>query len=572
MELKESFVFISTPTSGTGSLWRIISIIASQDYKLRKIAEEYSLAGKGEELTKWIPEELGYGYMYNTPHIKCESLKNRNIKIITNIRDPRDITCNQYHWIFQHPDHTKSEEELIARKEEIRRLGIDGFALNTDNSIHFNAFKDISDRLTKPDPRVLKLSYAMLCLDFDNVIQKLVDFFNADNSKIDWAKIEAERTTNLKNNPAWIGQIWSGADIHPGRYARELKEETITTIDQRYQETLDFARKLEDMKFRRFLTTKKNNEEELKAVIGKENVLFLHHDSNNVIGQIQGEIKTTIQEQLAIAKTHFERSVICREINDSIYIHSVIPNKEVCLRTLLPPNVTFQKFGLRPLCQYLEGPAATIWKPHYRPALIESESATEFFPLTDSHWNHNGALRYLTDIFEEEIPSHADTLKQMKLKEFTAPQTGDLGIKLYLAPDNIKIITPAIRNSKLIFNNHTANEGAIRHFKNDLAPIQKRVFILHDSYTTWLFDYISELFAEALFFHGTIFDTCFIKKYLPNIIFCIQVERFFLRPPINSRTMLEFVEKEQVLKNSKNNFSTHLRSHIENPIQIHNRL
>jgi hypothetical protein len=95
----KSCVFLTTPTSGTGSLWRIITALTKDRAKPRKIAEEYANQGRLKELSHWQPEADGFVYMYNTPHISNTHLLDPEIRLIVNFRDPRDMACNQFHWV-----------------------------------------------------------------------------------------------------------------------------------------------------------------------------------------------------------------------------------------------------------------------------------------------------------------------------------------------------------------------------------------------------------------------------------------------------------------------------------------
>ena len=47
------------------------------------------------------------------------------------------------------------------------------------------------------------------------MVARLIRFFDIALADVPYDRIERERTVNLKNNPAWIGQIWTGTDIMP---------------------------------------------------------------------------------------------------------------------------------------------------------------------------------------------------------------------------------------------------------------------------------------------------------------------------------------------------------------------
>ena len=250
-----SCVFLTMPTSGTGSLWRIISAIAGSHYKVVKIAEQMEVAGRSKEIPDWVPEPYGHLYMYNTPHFVNKNLRDTRIKLVTNFRDPRDLACNQYYWALQHPIANRTEEYIETFRKRVKEEGIDVFVAKQNNDVLFNSLRDLVGRLETDTEHVLKLSYAQLCLDFDNLLQRLVAFLGVPSATVPWATLEKERTDNLTKNPQWIGQAWAGSDTMPGRYRTELKAETIAALDLKYKDHLKFLRSLELPHLRIFLTT-----------------------------------------------------------------------------------------------------------------------------------------------------------------------------------------------------------------------------------------------------------------------------------------------------------------------------
>ena len=96
------------PTSGTGSMWRVITALTEKKLRAVKISEIYVNSGRIAELAEWRPEPFDHIYMYNTPYIPNNWFRDPNIRIVTNFRDPRDMACNQYYWALQHPMPNKS--------------------------------------------------------------------------------------------------------------------------------------------------------------------------------------------------------------------------------------------------------------------------------------------------------------------------------------------------------------------------------------------------------------------------------------------------------------------------------
>jgi hypothetical protein len=471
-----------------------------------------------------------------------------------NFRDPRDLACNQYHWVFQHPTN-KSEQETAEYRSAVLAAGIDQFVLKSNNSILYSSIKNLWGRLHANDPNMLLLSYNQLCLDFDNMLERIIRFLEVDPATVDRARLELERTDNLKGNPQWIGQMWTGTDTLPGRYKRELTSDTIRVLDEKYAQDLKILRAFELPKFRSLLTTKIEEDEMNRVLVGKDGFLFLTRDANDTVGQITGQKKLQNLDIYKAAFAHLERRVFGKTIGNFDYGHAIIPSKEVALKKFLPDDVVFEEFGPRPVRQYLEA-AGTIWEPFYKPELLENTATAKeaYYPLTDSHWNHAGALRYTRAFLESVDSSLALAFDCIEQKTFGAQQQGDLGIKLEMTKDEIEIVAPVRQQAKLIFENKIGNEGSIRWFKNPVKS-GKRAFILHDSFTLWLMGFLPEIFEEVIFFHGTIFDFDFVKEFDPRIILSFQAERFLVRVPETGSDMFDFINRQESQKKTERPFA-----------------
>ncbi|MDQ7990024.1 MAG: hypothetical protein REI09_10380 [Candidatus Dactylopiibacterium sp.] len=546
---RESFVVLTTPTSGTGSLGRLIRAITANTHKFVNISDEFIPSGDVDGLKNWSPEPVGYGYLYNTPHIVCESLITSGVRVITNFRDPRDMACNQYYWALQHPDVTGrlSESALESKREKIRSAGIDAFVQNVDNSIHFRMFEAMADRLVRPSRDVLNLSYAQLCLDFDSLVSDLLGFFEVEMDGDLAASIESERPERIDNNPSWIGNHWTGGDVSPGRYRKELSCETIQKFNDRHASVFGLMRKLERKDFRSLLTLDLPGQQEVdKALVGSDGFLFLDLDSNSTQKQIRGEFNVPDEFMAEIAKIHWSRSEVCLHSVGAIYKHLVVPSKEVVLRSLLPAADDFESMGPRPISKYISSSYAKVWEPFYNIEVLSGSSDRPLYSRQDTHWTHDGAIRYFS-WFQVEADIKSDRLLQsIPVLRTLSNQVGDLGGKLFYDPEDVDFLAPSRKSASLAFFNKVANTGSVRYYTNPISS--GRCLIFHDSFASWLYEFIPEIFAEVIFVHANIFDFDFLKKYSPDFVFYIQAERFFVSSPRNSVDIFDFVSEMEVSK------------------------
>lgn len=245
--MARSIIFLTTPTSATGSMHRVLRAIATDKYRRVDWLEGLYEAGRIQDAEREAPPAEGSLILYNAPQHFNHRMRLLDYRYVLNARDPRDMVCNQYHWQFVHEVPTETPEQTAARRERVAREGIDAFALRFDNNGYLKSWFDAVRRIAPPD-RIF-IGYAMYCLHFDDIIGRVSDFMGvppATWTRRQHARIERERVENLPENSSWIGQRWAGTDTAPGRHRRELQPETIRSLTERYRWFLDFLRRFDD--------------------------------------------------------------------------------------------------------------------------------------------------------------------------------------------------------------------------------------------------------------------------------------------------------------------------------------
>ena len=244
-------IVITTPTSATSSLWRIIASFfpssAQRYWVVDKVIES------GGTLADVPSEELPPegAFLYNIPHlVNPNELADPSTLIVLNFRDPRDLVCNQYHWEFCHPNPHISESELEAKRQHIASYGLDAYALTKDNR---GLYEPIIECFDSPllAPKVYTSSFTRLCLDVESIYTDLCYIFGQNPA--DYAELmRMEHPANLVKSRAWIGSKWQGADFLPGRARIELMPETFKQLTIKYSGLLDRLRNMDDPRFEYF--------------------------------------------------------------------------------------------------------------------------------------------------------------------------------------------------------------------------------------------------------------------------------------------------------------------------------
>lgn len=245
--MARSVMYLSTPTSANGSMFRAISAIGSGRYRpLGWVADHYA-AQRMDLVATEVPPPQDHLIKHNAPERFNPATPLRDYRFILNTRDPRDLLCNQFHWQFVHPMPGESAEAEAARRRRFAEMGMDAWVLAQDFRPLLQGFLNVVRRIAPPD-RIF-IGYAMYCLHFDEVTQRIAAFLDTPLESLPEARqaaLERERVANLPANPAWIGQNWAGADTAPGRHRTELQPATIHILTERYRWFLDFLRRMDD--------------------------------------------------------------------------------------------------------------------------------------------------------------------------------------------------------------------------------------------------------------------------------------------------------------------------------------
>lgn len=294
----------------------------------------------------------------------------------------------------------------------------------------------------------------------------------------------------------------------------------------------------------------------LKVVKGKNGMLFLDNDTNGVMRQITGAMRAGRHDLAALRRTHRERHALCAALG-ARYRHVICPNKESVAVDELPDRYRYEGKGPSYVSQYLAD--VTEAPPFYdRMCLMGRRGA---YYRTDSHWTDVGALAYLQAALHAFGDRRAlDRLVAMGPQEVPVERSGDLGRKLGWPPESALGVRLANRSCRVELETDLGNEGFLRW---SLSPAPEnageRALVLHDSFTTPLYRFLGECYAEALFLHAADLDPRFLARFRPSVVWFIQAERFLPRVPSNDIDYVAFVAANEARKGRPPRGSTFLR-------------
>ena len=279
----------------------------------------------------------------------------------------------------------------------------------------------------------------------------------------------------------------------------------------------------------------------MKFLKGKNDFLFLDNDTNGTILQTCGNHRIDRDVLCHIYDRHCVRHQFLADYG-AAYFHIIPPNKETVLSEYLPDGIKYQEFGKTPVNMYMDfisdhadrGVGSILQqRTFYRPELLinlDRAGQTPYY-RTDTHWNHGAAALYLREfLIGAGLTDVVAKMDQMVLDNSEVSFLGDLGKVAEAASELVVERRPQVLLSKIIYAGNIINEGYIRHtIAPSPAAVPKRLLVIHDSFTHWLFPIISEIFAEVFYIHTPDVDLSFVRKFAPDYMFFIQVERFLPR-------------------------------------------
>lgn len=245
MSAKPSVIYLTTPTSATASMWRILTVMSSDKFKLNRFTDSFYQTGNLQGLEQSTPPPLNNLILFNVPHHFPMSINLKDYCFALNVRDPRDLLCNMYHWKKVHTEPGLSDGDLVSRKIQLEEDGIDKFVLSKDISSFYSNIIQL-DEVVDCEKKYY-LTYSLLCTDFEGFLRRAGELLCVDIGALTEEQnqlLDLERPNNLRENVNWIGNQWSGSDLMPGRYLKELSASTIDALNVKYKNEIDFCMKV----------------------------------------------------------------------------------------------------------------------------------------------------------------------------------------------------------------------------------------------------------------------------------------------------------------------------------------
>ena len=224
------------------------------------------------------------------------------------------------------------------------------------------------------------------------------------------------------------------------------------------------------------------------------------------------------------AKHHFKQTLAKRHSycgkKGIKYAHLVAPDKHVVLHRHFPYEIR-QHVGR----EFLDHCGDFMIYPAER----MSQLATSPYWKTDTHWNLEGLIHFVSEIllslgiFDQASKEHLSSLA--KTAERLSGFCGDLGVKLDHRPTEDGWIYSEREHVVSLSSRTIGNNGSMKILLNkDLT--EKRIVVFGDSFVYWTLPILAESFSEVLFIRTSYFHREICEMFKPDFAVSQNAERY----------------------------------------------
>jgi alginate O-acetyltransferase complex protein AlgJ len=270
-----------------------------------------------------------------------------------------------------------------------------------------------------------------------------------------------------------------------------------------------------------------------KVVHGRDGWLFLHRDTNRVMGQQSGEIRLD-PNQLTQWRVLLDTRAAWLARQGAAYVFMIAPNAASIFPEMLPAG--FASSPHRPVHQLLDhlaqhGSPAQVLYPEAELIALKSEEAP--YARNETHWTDPGAFRAYELLLDELEPGvELRRLGRNDLETARAIHHGDLGRQVD-PPVEAEHVYTHVRDprARLLSDNRVFNTGRTLVYECPTAP--GSCVMLGDSFAYRMLPFLAESFGRLVFVHRPTQDFELVEAERPAAVVSLLTERFLVRVPFD---------------------------------------
>lgn len=264
------------------------------------------------------------------------------------------------------------------------------------------------------------------------------------------------------------------------------------------------------------------------VLLGKHNWLFYKSETDgNPIADYRGTNLYTEQQLKQIAETAVQ-------VNDHFksqgkeFVLLMIPNKEQIYAEYMPDHIHVESEERRvdQVVRYLnENTDVRVVYPKN-----ELEKGKEIAPTYykyDTHWNYFGGFIGLQALMEE-LKGSSISPESVQLEELSSEAPRDMADAINLGKycnDSPNPMVQGYREDVKILTSEETEDAYYIH-KTSTAEDPRSIYVIRDSFSMALFDFLPREFATTTFAHRNTFDPATLKEENPDIVVYQIAERY----------------------------------------------
>jgi hypothetical protein len=281
------------------------------------------------------------------------------------------------------------------------------------------------------------------------------------------------------------------------------------------------------------ITTRRQERNKLKFLVGKNDWLYLDNDTNRTLDQITGNLVFD-PKKLFKWKLILETRYSFLKAQGIEYFFLVAPNKECIYSEDLPDNIKIsEQRTIKQLSNYISSskilPDDFLLYPIEE--LITARSNRLTYPKGDTHWTFYGAyIAY--QAMARRIAKQIDLniIDESKINFEEIYISGDLAEKIPGYPPYLDYKMNCKKSSQCVYNNLVNNTGRLTIWENSHKNLPKAV-LFHDSFSLTMFEFWAESFSRLVTVQQPNLDYEIIAQEQPDLVISEQVERFLVHLP-----------------------------------------
>ena len=270
-----------------------------------------------------------------------------------------------------------------------------------------------------------------------------------------------------------------------------------------------------------------------KVVRGKDGWLFLHRDTNRVMGQQAGEIRLD-PNQLTQWRVLLDSRDAWLARQGARHVFLIAPNAASIYPEMLPEG--FESSPDRPVHQLLghlaeHGSPVGVLYPEAELLALKQHEAP--YARNETHWADPGAFRaydLLLDALAPAIKPRRLTGDDLEIARES--HHGDLGRHVEPEVEAEHVFTH-VRDprARLVSDNRVFNTG--RTLVYECAGETGTCVLLGDSFAYRMLPFLAESFARLVFVHRATLDFELVEAERPAAVVALLTERFLVRVPFD---------------------------------------